>query len=159
MYNYVYSTYIPTNKCFLLAFIPSQPQRLLKKWSPNQELCFQFVLLSIEHVPHILWEPLSGYWVNDWHWESKDRGVGKHVLPTTNIYKCLKDLESSHLPPPPPPLLSVLTCHHFQVLLAHLPPPELHYPIRLCPLFLSHYYTLSQHLFSHPVLLEPGYPL
>ena len=41
-------------------------------WRSDQELCFQFVLLSIEHVSHILWEPLSGYWVNDWHWERED---------------------------------------------------------------------------------------
>ena len=32
-----------------------------------QDLCFQFMFLSIQHVPHILWEPLSRYWVNVWH--------------------------------------------------------------------------------------------
>ena len=57
---------------FIYIYFALSNKSSIGSMDPNQELCFQCVLLSIEHVPHILWEPFSGYWVNGWYWEYED---------------------------------------------------------------------------------------
>ena len=47
-----------------------------------RELYFQFIFLStVEHVPHILWEPLGRYWVNEWCW-----GEGTVLVHVSHVY-------------------------------------------------------------------------